>query len=76
MINKRLFIDVIYIYISMKALNFYERAVLHELVKLSEEGVLSRSYQQIANEIGGFQRRSVGTVSYHFIGGSGLPNHK
>ena len=36
----------------MKRLNFYERAVLCELVKQSEEGVLSRSYQQIANEIG------------------------
>ena len=67
MINKRLFIDVINIYISMKALNFYERAVLHELIKQSEDGVLSRSYQQIANEIGGITYQSIKNYLDKFV---------
>lgn len=51
----------------MKTLNFYERAVLWELVKQSEEGVLSRSYQQIANEIGGITYQSIKNYLDRFI---------
>lgn len=51
----------------MKALNFYERAVLHELIKQSEDGVLSRSYQQIANEIGGITYQSIKNYLDKFV---------
>lgn len=43
----------------MIKLNFYERAILHELLKQSESGILNRSYRQIANEIEGITYISI-----------------
>ena len=51
----------------MIKLSFYERAVLHELLKQSENGILSRSYQQIAVEIGGITLQSIKNYLDKFI---------
>lgn len=52
---------------SMKALNFYERAILRELLKQCEKDMLCSSYQQIANEIGGITYQSIKNYLDKFI---------
>lgn len=51
----------------MKALNFYERAILRELLKQCEKDMICSSYQQIANEIGGITYQSIKNYLDKFI---------
>ena len=48
-------------------MNFYERAMLRELLRQSENGIIARSYYQIANEIGGITYASVRNYVLTFV---------
>lgn len=50
-----------------KQLNFYERAVLHKLLDMSDNGILSRSYHQITDEIGGITYQSIKNYLDRFV---------
>lgn len=51
----------------MVQLNFYERTVLRELIKQSENGILNRSYQQMADEINGITFHSIRNYILRFV---------
>ena len=51
----------------MVQLNFYERTILRELIKQSENGILNRSYQQIADEINGITFHSIRNYILRFV---------
>lgn len=51
----------------MVQLNFYERTILRELIKQSENGILNRSYQQMADEINGITFHSIRNYILRFV---------
>ena len=56
----------------MEIFNLMERTILREFLKLSDKGVLNKSYRQIANEIGGITYQTVKNyldkfVSYGYV---------